>query len=68
MAKLFVLITVIYWFSLYVYMPILTPYVEGLGASLSMVGLVVGSYGFTQMLIRIPLGIYSIGSASARSL
>lgn len=59
MAKLFVLITVIYWFSLYVYMPILTPYVEGLGASLSMVGLVVGSYGFTQMLIRIPLGIYS---------
>ncbi len=24
-----------------------------------MIGLVVGSYGFTQMLVRIPLGIWS---------
>ncbi len=59
MSKLFILVTVIYWFSMYVYMPILTPYVEGLGASLSMVGLIVGSYGFTQTILRIPLGIFS---------
>ncbi|HHX02122.1 MAG TPA: MFS transporter [Firmicutes bacterium] len=59
MTNLFIAVTLIYWFSLYVYMPILTPYVEGMGASLSMVGLILGSYGFTQMLIRIPLGIYA---------
>ena len=47
------------WFSLYVYMPIFSPYVVSLGASLKMAGLIFGSYGFTQMLLRIPLGIFS---------
>lgn len=55
----FVIVTLIYWFSGYLYMPILTQFVQELGGSLRMVGLVVGSYGFTQMLLRIPLGIYS---------
>src|SRR5690554_4618827 len=48
-----------YWFAMYTYVPILGPYVQHLGGSLSMVGLVVGSYGVTQMLVRIPLGIVS---------
>lgn len=59
MTRLFIVITMLYWFSMYVYMPILTPFAEGLGASWRMVGLIVGSYGFTQMLIRIPIGILS---------
>ncbi|MGB4141598.1 MAG: MFS transporter, partial [Limnochordia bacterium] len=59
MTSLFILVTLVYWFAMYVYMPILTPYAESMGASLSMIGLILGSYGFTQMLIRIPLGIYS---------
>ena len=37
----------------------LAPYVEHIGGSLSMAGLVVGSYGFTQMLVRIPIGFAS---------
>lgn len=57
--KLFIVVTMMYWFALYIYAPILTPYVKDLGASFSMIGLVVGSYGLTQMLLRIPLGIYS---------
>ena len=57
--KLFYAVTILYWCSIYMYAPILGPYVEHLGGSLKMVGLVVGSYGFTQMLLRIPLGIYS---------
>jgi len=59
MTNLFIAVTLTFWFALYVYMPILTPYIEGLGASLSLVGVILGSYGFMQMLIRIPLGIYS---------
>lgn len=55
----FIFVTLIFWFSGYVYMPVLTPFVESLGGSLKMVGLVIGSYGFTQMVLRIPLGIYS---------
>lgn len=49
----------LYWFSLYVYTPIFSPYVVSQGASLKMAGLIFGSYGFTQMLLRIPLGILS---------
>lgn len=56
---LFYFVTMMYWFSMYTYVPILSPYVEHLGGSVFMIGLVVGSYGFTQMLVRIPLGIWS---------
>lgn len=51
--------TFLFWFSLYIYTPILSPYAESLGSSLKMIGLIVGSYGFTQFLLRIPLGIWS---------
>lgn len=56
---LFCLVTTLFWASLYTYVPILTTYVEGLGASHKMAGLIVGSYGFVQMLLRIPVGIVS---------
>lgn len=49
----------LYWFSLYLFVPILSVYAESLGASMSMVGLIIGSYGFTQLFIRIPLGMWS---------
>ena len=51
--------TFFYWAALYVYVPILSVYTESLGASFTMVGMVVGAYGFVQMLLRIPLGIWS---------
>ena len=56
---LFCLVTMFYWFSLYTYVPTLTVYVESLGASHKLAGIITGSYGFTQMLLRIPVGIYS---------
>ncbi|WCK56432.1 MFS transporter [Aneurinibacillus sp. Ricciae_BoGa-3] len=59
MKVIFYLVVTLYWFSMYTYVPILSPYVEHLGGSLFMVGLVIGSYGLTQMLLRIPLGIWS---------
>ncbi|MFN2341493.1 MAG: MFS transporter [Halanaerobium sp.] len=57
--KLFIFVTAFYWFSMYAYIPTFSPYIESLGASHKMIGLILGSYGFSQMLIRIPLGIYS---------
>lgn len=56
---LFCLVTLLYWASLYTYVPVLTPYIESLGATHKMAGLIVGSYGFVQMLLRIPTGIIS---------
>ncbi len=56
---LFCTVTGLYWFSMYTYVPTLSTYAEGLGAPYALIGLIVGSYGFTQMLLRIPLGILS---------
>ncbi|OLO26876.1 MFS transporter [Alkalihalophilus pseudofirmus] len=56
---IFVLITVMYWFTIYSYVPILTAYLDFLGATYMFIGIVVGSYGLLQMVIRLPLGIYS---------
>lgn len=51
--------TFLFWASLYIYVPILPVYAAYLGASMSAVGLVVGSYGIAQLWLRIPLGIWS---------
>lgn len=56
---LFCAATFFYWTSLYLYVPILPVYAQSLGASLSMVGIVVASYALPQMLLRIPIGIWS---------
>lgn len=50
----------LFWFSVYTYPSFLSTYAETtLGASSVMTGLIVGSYGFVQMALRIPLGILS---------
>lgn len=48
-----------FWAALYIYMPILSIYARHLGASMTLTGMVVGAYGFTQLLLRIPLGVLS---------
>ena len=50
-------ITAFFWFAQYVYIPFLTPYLMTLSISATIVGVIVGAYGVTQMLLRIPLGI-----------
>ncbi|MFP4662566.1 MAG: MFS transporter [Halanaerobiales bacterium] len=57
--NLFLLVTGLFWFSMYAYIPTFSPYLKSLGISDKFVGIIVGSYGFSQMIIRIPLGIYS---------
>jgi MFS family permease len=56
---LFTLVTLLYWTSMYIYVPTLSPYLKNAGYSLQFIGIVLGSYGFVQMLIRFPLGISS---------
>lgn len=65
-STLFLVVTSIFWFSLYTYVPNLTAYSEKLGASPQLLGLIIGSYGFTQMLLRIPLGLASDGLRKRR--
>ncbi|WP_339171178.1 MFS transporter [Paenibacillus sp. FSL H7-0943] len=55
----FLVIVFMFWFSSYIYVPVLSPYVEHLGASYFMMGMVLGIYGLMQILFRIPIGIGS---------
>lgn len=55
----FLLIVFMYWFSAYIYVPILSPYVEHKGASFTFIGMVLGVYGLMQILFRMPIGIGS---------
>jgi len=50
-------VTLCFWFAQYVYIPFLTPYLMTLAISATLVGAIVGAYGLTQLLLRIPLGI-----------
>jgi len=47
----------LFWGSLYVYNGYLSVYAEQINPSLSLVGLIVASYGFTQLILRIPVGV-----------
>jgi len=45
-----------FWLSLYFYVPFLPIYAAELGASNTIIGLVVASYAIGQVLLRIPIG------------
>ena len=57
-----------FWAAMYVYVPIFSVYAEKLGATLSIVGLGVGVYGLTQMLTRVPIGIWSDARGRRRGI
>lgn len=57
-GKMFLLV-VLYWFSLYVYIPYQSVFLKLLGAGSVLVGIVTGAYGYAQILLRIPLGAFA---------
>jgi MFS family permease len=58
-AALFSALIGIFWFSLYTYVPVLSVYAESLGVTKTMIGLILGSYGLMQVLLRLPVGLWS---------
>lgn len=56
---LFLVVTSLFWFSLYSYVSEFTSFAEELGASISEIGFIVGLYGLTQLLLKIPIGVLS---------
>ena len=48
---------VFFWFAQYVYVPFQTPYLNGLGIAAASVGVILGAYGFSQTIVRIPVGV-----------
>ena len=51
--------SIFWWFSLYIYVPVLPIYSKDLGADLQFVGLIIGSYAVGQILFRMPIGYFS---------
>lgn len=57
-----------FWASEYCHVPFFTPYLRTLGLSATLIGFLVGCYGFTQLCVRIPLGIFADMSGRYRFL
>jgi MFS family permease len=55
----FLIVNFLWWVGLYLYAPILPVYIQSTGAQLNMVGGVLSAYAIPQMLLRIPLGLWS---------
>ena len=55
--KLLLLIVAMFWFAQYVYIPYQTPYLLSIGVATSFVGTVIGAYGLSQLLFRMPIGL-----------
>jgi MFS family permease len=54
---IFLAIVALFWFAQYVYIPYQTTYLTGIGAASSVVGTVVGAYGISQLILRLPVGV-----------
>ena len=53
------IVSVLLWFSLFIYLPTLPTLLNDKMGNLSSVGLVLSMYGLVQLIFRIPLGLFS---------
>src|SRR5690625_7762845 len=44
-------------FSVYIYVPLFSVYLESIGFAYTAIGIILGGYGVTQIIFRFPLGI-----------
>lgn len=50
-------VVTLFWYAQYVYIPCQTPYLTAQSVSTTFVGIIVGAYGVSQMLARLPVGV-----------
>ena len=55
-GKLFIAV-IFFWIAMYVYIPYQTTYLKVIGTASNQIGIIVGAYGISQMLLRFPVGI-----------
>lgn len=56
-ASLILWIVVCFWFAQYVYIPYQTTYLILANISSNLVGAIIGAYGISQLMLRLPAGI-----------
>lgn len=47
----------LFWFAQYVYVPYQTTFLTVCGASSTFIGIILGAYGISQLLLRFPVGL-----------
>lgn len=47
----------LFWFAQYVYIPYQATYLSSIGIAASYVGIIVGAYGLSQLILRMPVGL-----------
>jgi predicted MFS family arabinose efflux permease len=55
----FIAMVFCFWLAIYIYAPVFGVYLETINFSYSTIGIILGSYGVTQVLLRFPLGVLS---------
>ncbi len=53
------IMTLCFWLSGYAYVPYLSTYGSGMTKNTALVGLMLGAYGWAQLVLRMPIGILS---------
>lgn len=56
---LLLLIVVLFWFAQYVYIPFQNTYLNACSVSTNMIGIIIGAYGISQCLLRLPIGLFA---------
>lgn len=55
--KILFIAVIFFWFAQYVYIPYQTPYLTMIQISTSFIGIIIGTYGISQMVLRLPVGL-----------
>lgn len=50
-------VVVLFWFALYLHIPYQTPFLTAAGVTAGFTGIIVGAYGITQLVFRLPVGV-----------
>lgn len=56
---LFIVVSFLLWFPHFIYVSVLSPFIESIGGEYTFIGIVLSSYGLMQLLCRLPIGIFS---------
>ncbi|KAB1440540.1 MAG: MFS transporter [Candidatus Galacturonibacter soehngenii] len=53
----FLIMVVLFWFAQYVYIPFQTTYLTSFNITSNFVGAIIGAYGISQLVFRLPVGV-----------
>ncbi|MGL4790427.1 MAG: MFS transporter, partial [Anaerotignaceae bacterium] len=60
--------TALFWASEYCHVPYFTPYLYSLNITATIIGVLVGCYGLSQTIIRVPLGIFTDATSAYKKV